>query len=48
VFNSRGLGELIRLLRRHGADPRQPNNTGQTPVGTARLIGNYSDSRTLL
>jgi uncharacterized protein len=41
VFNSRGRGELIRLLRRHGADPRHPNNAGQTPAGTARLIANY-------
>lgn len=41
VFNSRGRGELIQLLRRHGADPRHPNNTGQTPLSTARLIANY-------
>jgi len=41
VFNSRGRGELIRLLRRHGADPWRPNNTGHTPVGTARIIANY-------
>ena len=41
VFNSRGRGELIRLLRRRGADPQHPNNTGQTPAGTARLIANY-------
>lgn len=41
VFNSRGRGELIRLLRRHGADPRHPNNTGQTPADAARLIANY-------
>ena len=41
VFNSRGRGELIRLLRRHGADPSHPNNTEQTPVGTARLIASY-------
>jgi ankyrin repeat protein len=41
VFYSRGRGELIRLLRRHGADPWHPNNTEQTPVSTARLIGNY-------
>jgi ankyrin repeat protein len=41
VSNSRGRGELIRLLCRHGADPRHPNDTGQTPVGTARLIANY-------
>jgi uncharacterized protein len=42
VFNSRGRGELIQLLRRHGADPRHPNNTGQSPAGTARLIANYN------
>jgi ankyrin repeat protein len=41
VFNSRGLGELIKLLRHHGADPWHPNNTGQTPTGLARLIANY-------
>jgi len=41
VFNSRGRGDLIRLLRRYGADPWQANNTGQTPVGLARLIANY-------
>jgi ankyrin repeat protein len=41
VFHSRGRGELIRLLRRHGADPWHPNNTGQTPAGTARMIANY-------
>jgi uncharacterized protein len=41
VINSRGRGELIQLLRRHGADPRHPNKSGQTPAGTSRLIGNY-------
>ena len=41
VFNSRGKGELIALLRERGADPHHANNTGQTPVGLARLIGNY-------
>ncbi len=41
VFNSRGRGGLIRLLRHHGADPRHRNNTGQTPAGLARLIANY-------
>jgi hypothetical protein len=30
----------MQLLRRHGADPWHPTNTEQTPVGTARLIGN--------
>ena len=41
VFNSRGRGELIKLLRHHGADPWNPNNTWQTPIGLARLIANY-------
>lgn len=41
VFNSRGRGELIRLLRRHGADPCHANKAGKTPAGTARLIANY-------
>jgi uncharacterized protein len=41
VFNSRGRGELIQLLRRHGADPWHLNNTGHTPVSAARMIANY-------
>lgn len=41
VFNSRGHGDLIRLLRRYGADPRRFNGFGQNPVGLARLIANY-------
>jgi hypothetical protein len=41
VFNSKGEGDLIRLLRERGADPRLMNTHGQTPVGLARLIGNY-------
>ena len=41
VFNSKGDGELIALLRERGADPLNANNTGQTPVGLARLIANY-------
>lgn len=41
VVNSRGHGELIELLRHHGADPRHSNNAGQTPVGLAGLIANY-------
>ena len=42
VFNSRGRGDLIKLLRHHGADPWHPNGTGQTPIGLARLIANYN------
>jgi ankyrin repeat protein len=41
VFNSNGRGELIKLLRAHGADPLRVNKHGQTAVGLARLIGNY-------
>lgn len=41
VFNSRGDGELIRMLRERGADPLAANASGQTPVGLARLIANY-------
>lgn len=41
VFNSRGRGELIKLLRERGADPFKANNSDQTPVGLARLIGNF-------
>jgi ankyrin repeat protein len=41
VFNSRGDGSLIGLLRRRGADPIQHNRSGQTPVGLARSVANY-------
>lgn len=41
VFNSRGRPEMIDLLRSRGANPLHPNGTGQTPMGLARLIGNY-------
>lgn len=41
VFNSRGSGEVIQLLRKHGADPYAKNNHGVTPLGLARTIGNY-------
>lgn len=41
VFESRGRGELIELLRAAGADPHAVNRSGQTPLGLARLIANY-------
>ncbi|OXM61368.1 ankyrin repeat domain-containing protein [Amycolatopsis vastitatis] len=41
VFNSRGRGDVIQILRQRGADPRRANASGQTPVGLARLIANY-------
>lgn len=40
VFNSKGRGALIELLRRRGANPLRANKAGQTPLGLARLIGN--------
>ncbi|HTI26080.1 MAG TPA: hypothetical protein VL652_34145 [Kutzneria sp.] len=41
VFESRGHGELIELLRAAGADPHAVNRSGQNPLGLARLIVNY-------
>ncbi|MBP7881287.1 ankyrin repeat domain-containing protein [Schaalia sp. JY-X169] len=41
TFNSNGRGDMIKLLRSYGADPLQVNDSGQTPVGLARLIANY-------
>ena len=41
VFNSKGRGALIKLLRSHGANPHHHNDYGQTPLGLARLIANY-------
>ena len=41
VFESRGRGELVILLRQHGADPCRDNNYGVSPVSLARTIANY-------
>jgi ankyrin repeat protein len=41
VFNSKGRGEMIALLRRYGADPYHANNYDHTPVSAARSIANY-------
>lgn len=41
AYNSRSRGEMIDLLRSKGADPHLLNTSGKTPVGLARLIGNY-------
>lgn len=41
VFESRGDGNLIRLLRQHGADPTLLNNHGMSPVSLARSIANF-------
>jgi ankyrin repeat protein len=45
VFNSRGNGDAIELLRSRGADPHARNAHGQTPLGLARLIANYDVAR---
>lgn len=41
VANSLGRGDLIALLRERGADVLHANFSGQTPIGLARLIGNF-------
>jgi uncharacterized protein len=41
VFNSRGHGELIELLRQRGADATAINKSGASPVSLARSIANY-------
>ena len=41
VFNSRGNGDLIELLRAHGADPHHANNAGRSPAALAHLICNF-------
>jgi ankyrin repeat protein len=45
VFNSRGDGSVIELLRARGADPLRENLSCQTPVGLARLIANSDVAR---
>ena len=41
VFNYRGNGEFILLLRDKNADPYLENHHGQSPLALARLIANY-------
>ena len=41
VFNSRGNGDVIRLLRVRGADPYAQNSHGVSPLKLARTIANY-------
>lgn len=42
TFDSRGRGDMIRLLREAGADPLHQNNYGHSPVELARMIANYN------
>ena len=39
--NSRGNGEVIRLLRAAGADPLAKNAHGNSPLNLARTIASY-------
>lgn len=41
AFESKGRGEMIRLLRKHGADPYHLNKAGRSALDLARLIANY-------
>jgi ankyrin repeat protein len=41
VFNSRGEGEIIKLLRASGADPFVNNAYGVSPLKLARTIANF-------
>lgn len=45
VYDSRGRGEVIRMLLEHGADPDHANSSGQSPRGLAALISNYEVSQ---
>jgi uncharacterized protein len=45
VSSSRGSGAVISMLRQAGADPLALNNSGQSPLGLARLIGNFDVRR---
>ena len=42
VWNSRGDGDTIRVLRSYGADPRAPNGRGVSPLKLARMIANFN------
>jgi ankyrin repeat protein len=42
TFNSRGGGDVIRVLRTAGADPRKKNKTGVSPLALARSIANFN------
>lgn len=45
VFNSRGRGELIGLLRQRGAAATSMNKFGVSPVSLARTIANFDVAR---
>jgi ankyrin repeat protein len=41
VFNSRGIGDVIKLLRANGADAHAKNAHGISPLTLARTIANF-------
>jgi len=41
VFESKGSGDLIKVLRASGADPLATNENGVSPLSLAQTIGNY-------
>ncbi len=45
VFDSRGAGSVIGLLRQAGANPHAANGFGVTPVSLARSISNFDVAR---
>ena len=45
VFSSRGKGEVITALLKHGAEPDRKNKAGRTPKMLAETIGNYDVKR---
>jgi len=42
VFESRGNGSVIQMLRCAGADPHAANSSGVTPLSLARTIANFN------
>lgn len=42
VMNSKGEGDLIKLLLEHGADPEKENKHGNSPRAVANKIANYN------
>jgi uncharacterized protein len=41
VFESKGDGSVINVLRARGADPQHANHSNVSPVALARTIANY-------
>jgi ankyrin repeat protein len=48
VFNSKGDGTVIKLLREAGSDPSVKNKSGVSPILLARNIGNFNVAKFFL